>query len=405
MSFLKRILRKLYDLKSSKPYRLANLRILTSEMMQPRRPVEEAGPEIQQASSVHAQAAMDWLCAAQDTNDDGGVAALYSLGNGWAESYPETTGYIIPTFFKYHAYTNNEEYRQRAIRMADWEISVQLDNGAFHTGYSRSRSGEPCVFNTGQIIFGLVAAFVETSNIEYLKAAERAGDWLISIQGEDGVWEEHTYRGIPHTYSTRVSWALLELNEVLPKKSYETVAIQNLDWALGNQLENGWFDKASFDGKLSPFTHTIAYVIEGLLGSGMLLDNQKMMDAAFKTAESLLSAFDRSKYMPGVFDENWHGKGNYSCLTGDAQISIIWQQIYQLTNENRYLDAAVEMNNHLKSLQNLSSSNPGIRGGIRGSYPIWGGYIPYSYLNWAAKFFVDALLLESKLLRTEGIGG
>ncbi|MBC8072612.1 MAG: hypothetical protein IAG13_30100, partial [Deltaproteobacteria bacterium] len=33
------------------------------------------------------------------------------------------------------------------------------------------------------------------------------------------------------------------------------------------------------------------------------------------------------------------------------------------------------------------------RGAIKGSHPIWGGYSPFTYPNWATKFFVDALLL------------
>jgi hypothetical protein len=37
------------------------------------------------------------------------------------------------------------------------------------------------------------------------------------------------------------------------------------------------------------------------------------------------------------------------------------------------------------------------RGGIRGSFPAYGGYGTYQFLNWAAKFFVDALLAERKL--------
>ena len=45
-------------------------------------------------------AAIEWLCAAQDRSksNDGGVARDYSLLADWASSYPETTGYIIPTF-------------------------------------------------------------------------------------------------------------------------------------------------------------------------------------------------------------------------------------------------------------------------------------------------------------------
>ena len=29
-----------------------------------------------------------------------------------------------------------------------------------------------------------------------------------------------------------------------------------------------------------------------------------------------------------------------------------------------------------------------------GSQPLWGGYGPFNYLNWAAKFYMDALLLH-----------
>ena len=44
-----------------------------------------------------------WLCRAQkfSTSKDGGVARHYSLINGWSASYPETTGYIIPTLMSY----------------------------------------------------------------------------------------------------------------------------------------------------------------------------------------------------------------------------------------------------------------------------------------------------------------
>jgi hypothetical protein len=46
----------------------------------------------------HLRAAAQWLAAAQDSQSDGGVAGRYQLGRGWTSSYPETTGYIVPTF-------------------------------------------------------------------------------------------------------------------------------------------------------------------------------------------------------------------------------------------------------------------------------------------------------------------
>jgi hypothetical protein len=48
----------------------------------------------------------------------------------------------------------------------------------------------------------------------------------------------------------------------------------------------------------------------------------------------------------------------------------------------------------------MSSANPGIHGGIPGSYPIWGDYIYLGLTNWAAKFFIDALTAKTRLLST-----
>ena len=54
-------------------------------------------------------------------------------------------------------------------------------------------------------------------------------------------------------------------------------------------------------------------------------------------------------------------------------------------------------------LQNLKSNNPGIRGGITVSHPIWGCFIQFSDLNWAAKYFADALILQESDMRERGL--
>jgi hypothetical protein len=38
-----------------------------------------------------------------------------------------------------------------------------------------------------------------------------------------------------------------------------------------------------------------------------------------------------------------------------------------------------------------------IRGAIKGSFPVYGRYGKYQYLNWAAKFLIDANLLEQSI--------
>ena len=61
----------------------------------------------------HLKAAIDWLKYAQDATKDVGVSAQYILGLGWQTSYPETTGYIIPTMFDYFRFTKDEDFRER----------------------------------------------------------------------------------------------------------------------------------------------------------------------------------------------------------------------------------------------------------------------------------------------------
>ena len=75
-------------------------------------------------------------------------------------------------------------------------------------------------------------------------------------------------------------------------------------------------------------------------------------------------------------------------------MSIIWQKIFLATKLKEFSDAAKKSNEHMKTVQNLTSLNPGIRGGIPGGFPIYGWYAPFCFPNWASKFFVDALSLE-----------
>jgi len=59
----------------------------------------ESGPDVDTA----IKEGIGWLERAQDSSltHDGGVARHYSLIDGWGSSYPETTGYIIPTILEY----------------------------------------------------------------------------------------------------------------------------------------------------------------------------------------------------------------------------------------------------------------------------------------------------------------
>jgi rhamnogalacturonyl hydrolase YesR len=361
------------------------------------------GKSLTQENGAHIEAALGWIARAQDATPDGGVSWGYSvLTKKWAASYPETTGYIIPTMFACFHATGDDEYKKRALRMADWEISVQMRSGASQSGSLDTVPRKPAIFNTGQLIFGLAEAYKETKNRKYKKAAEKAANWLIKSQDDDGAWRKNlsilTTNPV-HVYNTRTAWALLQAHDIMSKKIYLNAAVKNIDWALTQQLDNGWFENAAFNINDYPLLHTIAYTIRGILECGIYLNNKAYLDAARESADALLQLQQKDGSLYGIYNSKWENTVSWSCLVGDAQTSVIWLRLFEITHDKRYFEAARNMNQYLKSTQDLKSANGGIRGGIKGSQPFYGGYASFDYPNCAAKFFVDALLLENKLQR------
>jgi hypothetical protein len=356
----------------------------------------------------HLDAAMAWLCHGQDSVGGRGVARSYSLRwnrahnkRGWLAAYPETTGYIIPTFFDYAAFSGEPGYRDRAIRMAEWEAEIQLPNGAVQGG-TVAFPPTPAVFNTGQVLFGWARAFVETGDKRFRDAAGCAADFLVSAQDSDGAWrrEGSKYARVGvNVYDARTAWGLIDASRITANPAHRQAAIRNLEFVLSQQYSNGWFPDCCLDDDKRPLLHTIAYTIEGLLEAGALLGEPRFGEAARRPLDVLLSLQRDDGSLAGRFDCNWKPAARWTCLTGDAQVALCWLRFFQLTGKKEYLEAARRMNRFLITTQDLTSTDLGVRGGIKGSHPIWGAYSPYEYPNWAAKFFVDSLLMEVKLTK------
>jgi len=337
----------------------------------------------------HLIAAANWLRRAQDHGNDDGVSYGYSLKGGWRDSYVETSGYIATTFFTLAERLGDDDFRQRAIRIANWLCSVQNPDGSFSNHRFSGEQG--IVFDTGQDLFGLIRAWRETGDDRYHNSAIRAGDWLVKVADDRGIWTRNTFNGIPHVYNSRTAWALLQLFEVTENAEYRRIACANLDWAVENE-SGGYFRNCAFEKGQPPFTHNIAYAIRGLLESGYLIDVAKYRDVAQKAATAMLDHVDANGFIPGQIDDRGNARASYCCLTGNAQMSIIWLKLYRDSGDTRYLEAARRATRYVMTRQDLATDDPDIHGAISGSYPIWGKYSPLTYPNWPAKFFVDALM-------------
>jgi len=350
-----------------------------------------------QSNEFHLQKAIDWLIHAQEITNDGGVSYGYSLLYGWAHSYPETSGYIIPTLFDYFHISNNYLYFDVAQEISNWLYSIQLKNGGFQGDTVEKKKNSPTIFNTGQIIFGLIRAYKELNDYNYLDSAIKAGEFLLIHQEQNGNWKKFCYKNMSHTYNVRTAWALLELFLITNENKYREGAINNLNWALKQKNENYWFNNNDTISLKRPILHFISYTIRGFLESSIILEDKSLKQIALNSALKLLNFYEKKRILPARFNSNWEGNDYYSCLTGDAQLSIIWLKLFEIYEDKRYLFNAINLNNYLKSTQLLNSRFKEIDGAIKGSDPIWGDYRQYYALNWATKFFCDALILENKI--------
>ncbi|HTR68113.1 MAG TPA: prenyltransferase/squalene oxidase repeat-containing protein [Terriglobales bacterium] len=336
-----------------------------------------------------------WIRAAQ--RRDGGIAAYYSLLTGYSESYPEVTGYIVPTLYDFGRSASDAASIAAAEQATRWLLSLQMPSGAFPAGL-HGEGAQPSVFNTGQILFGLVRAHSETASADILKRAAAAGDFLAGVQSEDGSWGGiGAYQGSAHTYYSMVSWALAQLAEITQDRRHAHTAERNLDWVLKHCEPSGWIDGINLRGHPT-YLHFIAYAIQGVLECGILLRRNDAIEAARNSAWVLLRKFETHKHLYGAYQADFKFGSHFACLTGNAQMSCVWLRLFEITGDLRYLNAALKMNELLKRLLPVRGRS-GVAGGVAGSYPVWGAYQPLRYISWGCKFLADALLLEQRLLQ------
>jgi uncharacterized protein YyaL (SSP411 family) len=330
------------------------------------------------------------------------VSRQFNLRKGWLPSYPETTGYIIPTFYRYFELTGARDYALRAERMASWLLGERLDDGSTYGGGAEAEIKAPAIFNTGMVQFGFLEAYERTGKEEYLRAIHEAASFLVASQDPDGAWRRNLSKyagGTVHTYNTRTAWALALSGRRIGEPRWIDAAVANVEWALKQANECGWLQHNDLVSDAAPLTHTIAYAFRGILETAAIVERREWIDRVRRVAEVLIEHQRRDGSLAGRFDDRWNPTVRSACLTGCAQVALIWLRLHDLTHERRFVEAARASNRFLMATQNLGHPNPGIRGGIKGSHPIWGDYQDFCYPNWAPKFFADAIMHELRVTK------
>lgn len=384
---------------SARPFARVLLRDWLSFALGRTRPIEGQIRE-------RAEAALGWLLRAQAATPDDGVSLGYfpchpATSTGWLDSYPETTGYIIPTLLRFADRFGRDDVRQAALRMAAWEIEIQMPSGAVQGGTICPRDRQvPAVFNTGMVLQGFSAAYRTSGDTRFLEAGRRAADFLVADMGEDGHFRSHGAFVAPHaikTYNCLCGWALWDFSIDSEDDRYAKTALRAAEAALGQQQSNGWFANNCLTDRDAPLSHTIGYTLQGILEVGILAGRDDLLVAARRGVAALLERISPDGFLPGCFFPDWEPATFSSCLTGSAQLAVVCYRLYEQTNADEYRAAADRLMNHLKARQLLAEQDPGVTGAIGGSFPLLGSYMTGGYPNWATKYFLDGLLQQHRL--------
>lgn len=341
----------------------------------------------------HLREVGGWLLRSE--RPGGGSAAYYSPLVGWARAYPETTGYLIPTLLALRARGGDAGFEALALRCGRWLRSIRNEEGSWNAGLHPPRfRPRPSVFNTGQVLKGMMALWRWTGEEEWLVYAREGADWVLEGLTPGGLWRSKDYRvrGTP-SYYTEVLSAIIDVaretgNRTGVDRAWEALA------RIGSRIrENGAVEGWGFERGQKAFTHTIAYALHGMLESARLLEDPELAESVSPTVRRLLQEVEASEgQLPGAFDLDWRGDPTFICLTGNAQVALTFLRESSRTGDGRLLEGAVRLLEVVRTAQSLDHRRPGIRGAIPGSLPITGPYMRFRYPNWAAKYTADALL-------------
>lgn len=387
---------------------LNTLQLLRSDHSDARRlSIAQSGkssPEPVTPEAVHLKRGIEWIKRAQDAMKDGGVSWGYCgrvrwrspATLGWRSSYPETTGYIIETMIRFGKRYGDPDAIQRARTMTDWEVKIQLPDGGIQGGRVDATPVSSSTFVTGQVMFGWLAAYREFGDERYLQAARRAGDFLLSCLDDQGRFVKgysHFCEPGPKAYEARTGWAIALLGQVTGEARYMDAAREMSRYALRCRRANGWFEQNDLDTHDRPLTHTIGYVLEGVLETGLLTGEPSFTEAVADSVDKIRPLVRDNGFLAGRWTQDWKPAADWSCLTGSSQIAIVCLRLNQLSPRREWREMAHKLLGMVSATQLVEGYDPGLLGGIHGSYPFDGGYCQFCLPNWATKFYADAMML------------
>lgn len=350
---------------------------------------------------------MGWIRRSFEATGDGGSSAGYEMGRGWATSYPETTGYLIPTLQAYAAHSGERSWNALAHRATGWLLSIQEPCGGWQA-LQVAQKAPPRVFNTAMVLEGLVASGDAEPDPRVDEAVRRGVHWILERVSDSGRIEQDNFSGggsfdaLVAACALEAARKIGELEQVRPRLSRVLEAI--LAW----QTNTGWFHHCNIAERYAQnrtaLLHHVGYTLEGLLRASEVLGESNFASAAARGARGVLAAFEERRVLPSECVDGWRphhdrGRGFSECLTGYSQLAGVWLRLFEKTQDAAFLRGARSAIDRVSAIANREAGHPGLAHGVPGSFPLSAWYQRFQLVNWAAKYHVDSMLREAVLVR------
>jgi hypothetical protein len=182
------------------------------------------------------------------------------------------------------------------------------------------------------------------------------------------------------------------LGRVAGEDRYSDAAGRIAAHAVSCQQPNGWFAENDLDNHETPLTHTIGYVLEGLWETGLLIGRDAPLKAVLLTLDRLQPLIAENGFLAGRWSQDWQPAVPWCCLTGSCQIALVYLRANARLPSRSFVGSAEKLLRFVTWTQVQRGTKSALVGGIQGSYPLDGDYGQYAFLNWAAKFYCDAVM-------------
>ena len=183
------------------------------------------------------------------------------------------------------------------------------------------------VFDTGQVLRGLIEYFKISKNKNILQNIKNCADFICSSEIENSGrfasknLAKNSIKYIDNdTVNIYVALPLAQVSEYFNDLKYKDLSKRILNYTISKQNQNGYFENADFYSKDNTLTHNIGYIVEGLIETSLYLSEKAVYDKVNITLNKLSEIIDKNKDLNSRYDNNFIGQE--ICITGSAQIAI-----------------------------------------------------------------------------------